>query len=164
MSTTKVVGLFVDVSNLYFCVNKAFPGKKINYGVYRDFVVGNDILYCALACGTQNNPESLKFETCLNHLGYETIFRYNQNKNRKYLNTNVIITIEVLKKLPKIDEVILGTSDPDFVELVSYIKELKKSVRIVSCGINHQLKKHATSYEEITENLLEVPNVAPDSA
>jgi uncharacterized LabA/DUF88 family protein len=155
----KTVGLFVDVSNIYFCVNKAFPGHKVDYAKYRDLAVDNGIIFRAVACGMQSNPESAKFVACLNHLGYETRFKQYE-KRYKFVNTNIIITMEILKSLSKLDRIVLGTADPNFVELINHCKSEGIEVHVLACGINHYLKETANSFQEITEDLLE--NAAPD--
>lgn len=159
----KTIGLFVDVSNIYFCVNKAFPGRKVDYAKYRDEATGGNILYRAVACGMQNNPDSSKFISCLNFLGYETQFKQ-YDKRYKFVNINVILTIEILKSLSKLDKVILGTADPNFIDLVWHIQKNDIDVHVLACGINHYLKEAANSFKEIGEDLLEVPNVTPEIA
>ena len=35
---SKRIGMFVDISNLYYCVGKKFPGRKLDYRKYKRFV------------------------------------------------------------------------------------------------------------------------------
>ena len=72
---SKTVGVFVDVSNIYYCVSKGFPENKVDYQKYLEKATNDLIIYRATAFGVQNNPESAKFISCLKHLGYDTKFK-----------------------------------------------------------------------------------------
>lgn len=150
----KTVGIFVDVSNIYYCTNKAFPGHKVDYLKYQDKAVGNNAIYRAVAFGVQNNDESARFISCLRHLNYDARFKKFDPRNPR-INCNIAIATELFRTIDKLDIVILGSADPNLVDLVTWIKERGTEVHIIACGISHYLKEVATKFIEIDESFLE---------
>jgi uncharacterized LabA/DUF88 family protein len=51
--------------------------------------------------------------------------------------------------------VILGSSDPDLLPVVEYIKSKGVGVIILAAGIHRDLKKACNSFVEISEDMLE---------
>ena len=153
----KTIGVFADVSNIYFCVSKAFPGRKVDYQKYLEAATGDNTIYKARAFGIQNNPDSVKFISCLKHLGYDPKFKkYDPKANR--INCNILIATEIFRTIEKLDIVVLGSADPNLADLVYWIKDRGIDVHILACGISHYLKEAANSFAEITEDMQEVPN------
>lgn len=159
----KTIGIFVDVSNIYYCVNKAFPGRKVDYLKYLDEASKEYTLYRVMAFGVQSNPESAKFVSCLKHLGYDPRFKkYNEKFAR--INSNVALSVEVFKTIDKLDIIVIGSADPNLVDLVTWIKDRGIEVHVLACGIPFILKEAANRYTEITDNLLEEPNEVTSAA
>ncbi|HUP77617.1 MAG TPA: NYN domain-containing protein [Pirellula sp.] len=68
------VGLFVDISNIYYCVFERF-GSKVNYARYMDVAKGDGEIYRAYAYGAQLRDEATKFLACLRTFGYEPRYK-----------------------------------------------------------------------------------------
>lgn len=156
----KTIGIFVDVSNIYYCVSKAFPGRKVDYQKYLERAAGEHTIYRATAFGVQNNPESAKFVSCLKHLSYDPKFKKFDLKNPR-INCNVTIATELFRTIEKLDIVVIGSSDPNLVDLIIWAKDRGVEVHILACGISHYLKEVANRYTEIDESLLE--DIKPES-
>lgn len=155
----KTVGIFVDVSNIYYCIGKAYPGRKVDYLKYLEKATGENIVFRAIAFGVQNNPDSAKFVSCLKHLGYDPKFKHFDPKNPR-INSNTAVAVEVFKIIDKLDILVLGSSDPNLADLITWAKDRGIEVHVLACGISHYLKDVANKYTEIDESLLE--EIKPD--
>jgi uncharacterized LabA/DUF88 family protein len=150
----KTIGIFVDVSNIYYCVGKAYPGRKVDYQKYLDKAASDNVVFRAIAFGVQNNPDSAKFVSCLKHLSYDPRFKQFDQKNPR-INSNVAICTEVFKIIEKLDIIVLGSSDPNLADLITWAKDRGVEVHVLACGISHYLKDVANRFIEIDESLLE---------
>jgi uncharacterized LabA/DUF88 family protein len=151
------VGIFVDVGNLYYCLGKKFPGRKLDYGMYLDAskIAGDGEIYTAKAYGSQMAEEAVGFITCLTKLGYTPHYiSLDEKKRRVHFDSQ--ITIDVIKHIEKIDTVVLGSANPDLIPLVEYCKNRGLKVVVMAAGINKDLRKAATKAIEIEQELLEV--------
>lgn len=163
------VGVFVDIGNLYHCTNKKFGGRKLDYKKYLDSVVGeNDIIYRAIAYGIQVKDEASKFISCLRHYGYETkyrkpkVYKSEEKEVLRRVPWGVGIAMDVVRIVSnnKLDVVVLGSSEPELVDLVDWVKERGVKCIVASCGIPRELREAADLYVEIAEVLLETPTTA----
>lgn len=163
MSSLKMCGLFVDIGNLYYCIGKKFLTKnKLDYAQYMAFAAGDHAVYCAKAFGTEISSEAVKFKTCLRHYGWEPIYksvRVNENpktgaKEFRKTSWNVGIAMEVVRHIEKLDIVIIGSSDAELVPMVDWVRQQGRECVVVACGISKELKAAASSFLEITEQLL----------
>lgn len=159
----KTVGIFVDVSNIYYCVSKAFPGRKVDYQKYLDRATGDNAIYRATAFGVQNNPDSARFVSCLKHLGYDPKFKKYDVKNPR-INCNVAIATELFRTIEKLDVVILGSADPNLSDLIVWAKDRGVEVHVFACGISHYLKEVANKFIEVDESLLEDVKAEDDTS
>ena len=156
-----VIGLFADVSNLYYCVKKRFKDRKLDYSKFHDAVQNEQTMYRAYAYGLQVNNEAVKFITCLKHLGFDPRYRTPRTFEKdgkieiKKTSWNVGIAMDVVRIIDKLDIVILGSSDADLAPLVCWIKERGVRCEIFACGISKELRDVADKWTEIEENLLE---------
>ncbi len=161
--TLKTIGIFADVGNLYFCVNKKFPGRKMNYSLLRERAIGEHTLYRAIAYGFQVKDEASKFISCLKTIGFDTKYRNLEQKKidgSDILRTvrsswNVQIALDVIAIIDKLNIVVLCTSDPDIEPLVSFIKSRGVICKVMSAGINKRLRQAADSCIELDETFLE---------
>jgi len=158
----KTVGIFADVSSLFYCVGKKFPDRKLDYGQLRELVVGSDTIYRAVAYGVQAKDEATKFITCLKKIGFEP--KYKQPRSRQggdgvvrliKTNWNVSIALDVVNMIDKLDIVAICSSDPELAPIVEYVKARGKKCTIVSCGIPRELRAVADTCIEITPECLE---------
>lgn len=159
----KTIGIFADVSNLYYCTGKRFPGRKLNYAKLKEVALGEDVLYRAFAYGLQLKDEATKFITCLKHFGFEPKYKTprtfikNENLEVRRTSWNVGITLDISRILTnnKLDVVVICSADSELVELVEYIKERGVKCVVIACGISKELKEIADQWIEITEDFLE---------
>lgn len=149
-------GIFVDAGNLYYTIGKRFPGRKLNYVHYLDTVsrdAENEVIK-SIVYGTQHNEEAQGFITCLKKIGYTPNFK-TLGDNARRVHWECAFAVDIIKLMDRLDVVVLGSSSPDLIPLVNYLKEKGIEVRVVSCGINRDLKAACNSYIEIDESWLE---------
>jgi uncharacterized LabA/DUF88 family protein len=157
MSNLKMIGLFADVSNLYYCISRRFPNQKLDYQKYLELAAGDDTVYRAFAYGIQLKDEATKFITCLKHYGFEAKYknpRLSNQKEYKRTSWNVGIGMDVVRIIDKLDVVVIGSADAELAPLVELIKERGRRCHILACGISKELKTVADQYTEINESIL----------
>lgn len=153
----KTVGVFVDVGNIFYCIGKRYDGRKLNYSKYLDFIGKDEAIFVARAFGVHLNDEAIKFITCLRHYGWDP--KYRKPRPGKRVDWNVGIAMDIVRLVAnnKLERVVIGSSSPDLVPLIEWIKEHGCEVYVVACGIPKELKEVADKYIEIPEELLEDP-------
>lgn len=118
----KKVGVFVDVSNLYYTIMSKF-NDRLNYSKYLDIAIGKDTLYRAYAYGAQMGTEAQGFIDTLKTLGYIPKYK----KPKEYDNPDFRINIEVIEELIK-DQV--GKYHPDHhQEMMDSFEAIRKVIR-----------------------------------
>jgi uncharacterized protein (TIGR00288 family) len=134
--TEQRVGVFVDVSNMYYSA-KAMYQKKVNFKAVLEAAVGDRNLIRAIAYVIQADiPEEGNFFEALEHIGFEVkakelqIF-YGGNKKGDW---DVGIAMDTIKLAPKVDVVVIVSGDGDFVPLVEYLQSLGQKVEVVAFG------------------------------
>ncbi len=156
----KRIGVFVDVSNLYYCVGKKFLKRKLDYRKYLHFVADIGEVVKAVAYGSQVGEEAKGFIYCLNETGFQTKFKavksYHEEAGlRRKADWDVGIAIDIVRMIERFDMVILGTADGDLEPIVDWCMDQGVDVLVLACGISKDLKDRATSFIEIPESLLE---------
>jgi uncharacterized protein (TIGR00288 family) len=151
----KQIGIFVDVSNLYYCINHRF-GRKLDYTKYRDFVKDlGDVKKC-IAYGSQMRNEAHKFIKSLSCNGFEPRFKTpKEMQGKRKSDWDVGIAIDMINSIPELDIMILGSADSDMAPAVKHIIDHGKKVIVFACGVSRELYSTATEVIEITESLLE---------
>lgn len=154
------IGLYMDVSNLYYCIKKYYDGRKLDYSAYLDFVKEMGDLEITRAFMAQRGNEAYQFIHYLEALGYKVISKspkafHSPNGTKHKADWDVGLTIEVIKDAENLDMVILGTADGDFLPLVEYLKDKGTMVVVMACTISKELKDSANACIEIPESLLE---------
>lgn len=130
------VGVFVDVSNMYYSA-KAMYQKKVNFKAVLETAVGDRNLIRAIAYVIQADiPEESNFFEALEHIGFEVKAKelqvfYGGNKKGDW---DVGIAMDTIKLAPKVDVVVLVSGDGDFVPLVEYLQSLGQKVEVVAFG------------------------------
>ncbi len=134
--TEQRVGVFVDVSNMYYSA-KAMYQRKVNFKAVLEAAVGDRNLIRAIAYVIQADiPEEGNFFEALEHIGFEVkakelqIF-YGGNKKGDW---DVGIAMDTIKLAPKVDVVVIVSGDGDFVPLVEYLQSLGQKVEVVAFG------------------------------
>lgn len=157
----KRIGIFVDVSNIYYCVSKKFgEHAKLDYQKYLDNIKDLGDIQQAVAYGAHKDNSASSFIHCLTTAGFKVKYKtpksYRVGQEVRYkADWDVGITVDVIKMLPKFDLVILGSADGDLEPLVQYILDQGGQVVIYACGISRQLKDTGITVIEITESLLQ---------
>ncbi len=130
------IGVFVDVSNMYYSA-KAMYQKKVNFKAVLEAAVGDRNLIRAIAYVIQADiPEESNFFEALEHIGFEVKAKelqvfYGGNKKGDW---DVGIAMDTIKLAPKVDVVVLVSGDGDFVPLVEYLQSLGQKVEVVAFG------------------------------
>ncbi len=141
----KKIGIYCDLSNLYYCIRSRYAGKKVDFAKFMTFCEGYGTVTIAKAYGAQIGGQADRFIEALNKIGFETFYKtpktYNKGSKlqQSKADHDITITIDVIKDLDKIDMFILATADGDFAPLVHYLLELGKEVVIIGAGISHEL-------------------------
>jgi len=152
----KRVAVFVDVSNLYYCINKAFGSSKLDYRKYMEYCQEFGELYQCNAYGNQTKDEAIGFVHCLQQIGFNTkFFEPQEKKPWKRANWNCGIAVDVVNLIDRVDTIILGSADGDLEPIVDWARSKGASVLIIAAGISHRLKKNCTKYIEIPKDMLE---------
>ena len=150
----KQIGLYIDVSNLYFCLYNNLRGK-LNYSALLEFLDPLGRFVIKKAYGAQANTEATKFIDTLHSLGFETFYKTPKNYgSSSKADWDVGITIDVVQDLERLDMVILATADGDMTPLAQYIRSYNKDVVIVGSNISKELQDISTKYIEIPSSLV----------
>lgn len=152
--------LFVDINNVYYCVQKKFEGRKLDYGKYYDKACNlcNLSGMRAIAYGFQVKDEAQSFITCLRKLGYSTRYKkpriIGDNKFKR-MDWNIGIAVDVFGIIDRTEQIVIGSSDPELAPLIEWLRTRGIETIIFSSIIPTELKTNADKYFEITEDLLE---------
>ena len=83
----KRIGVFADVSNLYYCIGKKYTERKLDYQKYWEFITALGDIQQAIAYGAQIGSEAANFIYCLKQIGFQTRYKspksYNNQANFK---------------------------------------------------------------------------------
>lgn len=120
------VGIFVDVSNMYYSA-RALYQARVNFQSILEDAVGNRQLVRALAYVIKAEaPEEQAFFDALTKQGWEVrqkdlqVFVGGAKKG----DWDVGIAMDVLRLAPKLDVVVIVSGDGDYAELVKYVRAL----------------------------------------
>jgi uncharacterized LabA/DUF88 family protein len=159
----KQIGIFVDVSNLYYCINKKFKGRKLNYQKYWDYIAPLGKIVVANAYGAQIKNQAAGFIYVLKKIGFKPHYYTpksftDHGRVTRKADYDVNIVVDILENLEKLDLIILGSADGDFVPLIQKIQEQHKKIIVFACRISQDIKKLGELYIEIPESFLEDKN------
>ena len=132
----KRLAIYADVNSLYYCLGKKY-NKKLDYKKYLEFVRAQDVVIKALAYTDQDSPKFLDY---LRHAGF--------TPRKADLVQSVLDFVRII---PKVDILILGSSDPALIPLIQWTVEQNVDCVIVSCGIPKEMR--VTEYLEIPEEV-----------
>lgn len=134
----KRVGLFIDVQNLISCARQEYRGaldfeslwKKVSFkGLHSSYRLITEA-YAYLAedpaqekIGLKNNMKKVG----LNVRTRPIMFRADGTAKGDW---DLGMTIEVLERADRLDIVVLGTGDGDFLDLVQYLKKTKPFIEV----------------------------------
>lgn len=149
------VAIFIDVGNQFFCINKKWPSRKLNYKKYLAKAETFGTVVRAFAYGTQVENTASNFIVALHHLGYEP--QYKQVERKVWYSWCVGMAMDIVRLVinDKVDTIIIGNSDRSMAPVISWAKEKGIQVIIIGCGINKELKTACDRWIEIDEVMLE---------
>lgn len=150
----KTLSLFVDTHNLYLSVRQQFKRRKLDYSKYVG-TFSDDVIYKALAYGFFVEKEAKKFISCLHLMGFEPKYKKRIPDQLFENDWDLEIMLDIIKLIDKSDVIVIGSSHKKFVPVVQWIKEQDTECVIFSSNIPTELKEAASSYVEITEDMLE---------
>lgn len=161
----KSVAIFVDIANLYYCIDRKWPGRKLDYSALTRVAQGESaFIYRSIAYGLQHRSEATPFIALLKHLGYEVRYRrprmYREENSGKMVERRTSwsmgIALDIVDAVlgNKVDEVILGSSDGDLAPLVTWLAIRKIKTTVLACGISQELRRVCPNCIEVSEELL----------
>ena len=152
----KRIGLYIDVSNLYFCLYNNLKGK-LNYAELLSFLKPLGDMVLMKAYGAQVKDEAAGFIKLLHELGFETNYKAPKYFGAKHVGKadhDVGIAMDIVEDLWDLDMVILATADGDMTPLAKYIRKHDKDVVIIGSNISKELSEAVTQYIEIPSSLV----------
>ena len=153
------IGVFVDTSDIYHKVKRKFSGK-LCYDTYYDMVVRWGTIQQAFAYGMQIENEAGGFIACLKAAGFNVLFKPPKimvinDREIKRCEWNVRIAIDIVKTINRLDIIVLGSSNPDLIPLIHWIKDQGVKVYILASCVPKCLRDIVDKVIEITEEYLE---------
>jgi len=143
------VAVFADVANLYYCIKQRF-NQKLMYSTYLETAVGENNLFHAFAYSTQDQRDAYKFGEALRHGGFEPKFQCTLHSIQQ-----MALAMDVVRLVPRVGLIILGSSDPIFLPLIQWVREQGVRVVLFACGIPREMREAANECREIDAELLQ---------
>src|SRR5687768_2651020 len=147
------VGVFVDVSNLFYSAKSA--GVEVNYCRLLELTVaGRDLIRASAYTGVDpENPNQRKFIDFLRSNGYKVICKdiHKYEGGRIKANLDIEIAVDIMLLSENLDVVVLVSGDGDFVRLVEAIQMKGVRCEVVGFGIStsNELIEAADQFTEI---------------
>ena len=148
------VGVFVDVSNLFYSAKSA--GVEVNYCRLLELTVaGRDLIRASAYTGVDpENPNQRKFIDFLRSNGYKVICKdiHKYEGGRIKANLDIEIAVDIMLLSENLDVVVLVSGDGDFVRLVEAIQMRGIRCEVVGFGIStsNELIEAADHFTEIS--------------
>jgi uncharacterized LabA/DUF88 family protein len=152
----KRLGIFIDVSNLYYCVEKQYR-KKIDYQKYIEYLKDFGQIKFSIAYAAVMGTQADGFLHALRDLGFEVKTRTPKEYTlpgggvKHKCDFDVQIALDMVHMQPQMDMCILGSADGDLTPAVKY---MTVPTVIFACGISNELAKSAKTAIEIPPSLL----------
>lgn len=144
------VGVFVDVSNMYYSSRNLY-NSKVNFDTVLKTAVANRRLIRAFAYVIEADVEGEKaFFEALEKQGFEV-----RSKNiqvfpggAKKGDWDVGLCIDVVRLLPLLDAVVLVSGDGDYVDLLDYLRGHGRRTEVIAFGktTSHRLVEEADEF------------------
>lgn len=157
------VAVFVHIHDQYRVVNRYIEGAKLNYDRYLKKALGDDgNLIRAIAYGIHIDDQSEPFINALKSIGYEVKYKpvriINGKPDPRHTDLYLEMTIDMIKMIPKVDTIVIGSPNPDFIPVIQYLQQHGVKCIVFSHIINRELREAADSYTFIKDDLLDVKN------
>ena len=163
---TNVV-IAIDTRDLYTSIRRSFgDNQKLDYSMYfSKATTEGEVVFRAMAYGTApTQHQASKFQTMLKRIGFNVKYKYpverrvhaTEETKKIWIDNTVLMTVDIIKVIDsgKIDRLVLGVSDPQFVDLIEYCKEKGVRVTVYACGICRELRDAANDYVEIDPDMI----------
>lgn len=154
----KRIGVFCDVSNLYYCIGHRYSGRKLDYRKYLEFIQDLGEIQVAYAYGSQMKGQAHAFVAALKGAGFTPKFKTPKEIQGKVYKRkadwDVGITIDMISTMEKLDLMILGSADSDMAPAVEFVAARGVKVVIFACGVSRELHE-LCEVIEVPESLLE---------
>lgn len=151
------VGVFLDVQNLYYSA-RAMYDSYVNFSNVLETAIGKRIPIRTIAYVIKSEaPKEQGFFDALSKIGLEInskdiqIFAGGAKKG----DWDVGIAVDAIKIADRIDVVVLGSGDGDFIPLVTYLKENRGCiVEGISFGrsTSSKLIEHLDNFTDLDAN------------
>lgn len=129
--------------------------------VLRD--IGYEVKYrkARMVKNKENNDNIL--ETISKGINNPEIYAKEALKNKKIIyepkihltTNNVLITLDIIKSLSKVDKIVIGSNDKELIPVIEYVRNMGVRVHILSLAIPIEMKDVSDSYAELDDNILE---------
>ncbi|MFA6254247.1 MAG: NYN domain-containing protein [Candidatus Paceibacterota bacterium] len=152
------VGIFIDTQNLYHSAKNLYSGARVNFGqVLKDALAGRELIRALAYMVTTEAGDEKNFIEALGKIGIEVKTKDLQIfvDGSKKADWDVGLAVDAIKAAPKLDTVIIGSGDGDFVPLVEYLKEnMGAQVEVVAFGKSSsaKLKEAADDFLDLCDN------------
>ena len=130
------VGIFIDTQNLYHSARNLYQAR-VNFGaVLKDAVAGRKLVRAVAYVITTEAGDEKNFFEALTKLGIETKTKDLQifAGGTKKADWDVGLAVDAIKMAPRLDCVVIGSGDGDFVPLVEYLQTIGVQVEVVAFG------------------------------
>lgn len=147
------VGVFVDVSNLYYSARVMY-NRKVNFKAVLKEIVGDRKLIRAIAYVIKaESPEEQKFFDALDSIGFEVKSKELQvfYGGHKKGDWDVGIAMDTIRLAPKLDVVVVVSGDGDFIPLVDHLKSIGQKAEVVAFG-----RSASGKLREIADNFIDL--------
>jgi uncharacterized LabA/DUF88 family protein len=148
------VGVFVDVSNLFYSAKSA--GVEVNYCRLLDCAVSDRDLIraCAYTGVDPDNPNQRKFIDFLRANGYKVVCKdiHKYEGGRIKANLDIEMAVDIMLLSENLDVVVLVSGDGDFVRLIDAVQMKGVRCEVISFGIStsNELIEAADQFTEIS--------------
>ncbi|HRZ30389.1 MAG TPA: NYN domain-containing protein [Candidatus Paceibacterota bacterium] len=152
------VGVFIDTQNLYHSAKNLYGGARVNFGqVLKDALGGRSLIRALAYMVTTEAGDEKNFIEALEKFGIEVKTKDLQIfvDGSKKADWDVGLAVDAIKLAPKLDTVIIGSGDGDFVPLVQYLKEnMGAQVEVIAFGKSSsgKLREAADDFLDLSEN------------
>lgn len=156
------VGVFIDLSNLYYTTRDRYKGGKPDYRAMYKYCASFGTITTAVAYGAQIGKQAQSFICALQHIGFSTKYREPKEltgPKGTYLKADwdVGMTVDIIDAVQTLglDFIILGTGDGDFAPLVEWCTKQDIKVLVLGCNISFELKEKTQHCVEIPQSMVE---------
>jgi uncharacterized LabA/DUF88 family protein len=150
------IAVLLDSSNLYHIARRR--KVKINHAKLLERLNGRQIVRSILYRAGDNSDREKPFLKKMKGLGFEVKSKDLKTYGKKKKgNVDVDMAIEAVSLSEKVDVIVLGSGDGDFVPVVKYLQAKGVKVELIAfkgCGTSVALREAVDSFIPITEDML----------